>query len=102
LLDDERQIPTIFDYQPSADIRKHLYNLICRACDTLGVTITNVVEHPEDYSVMYYFCTSGCPSYLKIYINNSGFVSYAKPMSMKGAEDSEFKLLIEEIQKHFV
>ena len=102
LLDDERQIPTIFDYQPSDDIRKRLFNLICKACDTLGITISNVVEHPEDYSVVYYFYTSGCPSYLKIYINSSGFVNYAKPMSMKGAEDTEFQLLIKEIQKHFV
>lgn len=102
LLDDERQMPTVFEYLPSDDIRKQLYHLVCSACDTLGITISNVVEHPEDYSVVYYFCTSGCPSYLKIYINSSGFVSYAKPLSMKGTEDSEFKLLIDEIQKHFV
>ena len=59
------------------------------------------MEHPEDYSVVYYFQTSGSFSYIKIYINDKGFVTYAKPMSLSGLEDSELKALIFDINNHF-
>jgi hypothetical protein len=101
MLDDERAMPLQFSYQPSDPIREQLYHLIRSACDTLTVPLTNVVEHPEDYSVMYYFRTSNTPSYLKIYLNSAGFVTYAKPMSLFGADDAELKLLIDEIQSRF-
>ena len=101
LLNDERQMPIIMDYHPSDDIHEKLYNLVCNACDTLSIPITNVVEH-KDYSVNYYFRTSNTVSYIKIYINANGFVSYAKPMSLIGKEDNEFQLLIDEIKNHFV
>ena len=82
-------------------MHEKLYNLIRSACDGLSVQITNVVEHREDYSVVYYFRTSDTFSYLKIYIDASGFVTYAKPMSLIGQEDKELLVLIEEITNHF-
>ena len=101
MLNGERAMPLIFDYAPSDEIHEKLYNLICSACDGLTIQITNVVEHKEDYSVVFYFRTSDSFSYLKIYINESGFVTYAKPMSLLGKDDKEFAILIEEIQNHF-
>lgn len=97
LLDDERLLPRIFDYKPSDETHEKLYNLIRSACDGLSIQITNVVEHPEDYSVIFYMRTSGTFSCLKVYINNMGFVSYAKPMSLIGTEDNELSALINEI-----
>ena len=76
-------------------------NLIRSACDGLTIQITNVVEHKEDYSVVFYFRTSNSFSYIKTYINESGFVTYAKPMSLLGKDDKELAILIEEIQNHF-
>ncbi len=102
LINDERQMPIVVDYHPSDNIHEQLYNLISNACDTLSIPITNIVEHLNDYSVNYYFRTSGTVSYLKVYIDKSDFVSYAKPMSLAGNEDTEFKLLINEIRNHFV
>lgn len=102
LLNDERQMPIILDYHPSDCIHEQLYNLICSSCDTLSIPITNIVEHPEDYSVNYYFRTSNTVSYIKIYINKDGFVSYAKPMSLLGKGDAEFQSLLDEIKNHFV
>ena len=58
MLNDERAIPLVFDYKPSNDVHEKLYNLIRSACDGLSIQITNVVEHKEDYNVMYYFRTS--------------------------------------------
>jgi hypothetical protein len=82
-------------------MHEKLYYLIRSACDGLSIQITNVVEHKEDYSVMYYFRTSDVISYLKIYVDASGFVTYAKPMSLIGQEDKELMELIKEITNHF-
>lgn len=101
MLDSERAIPFIFNYVPSDDMHEKLYNLIRSSCDGLSIQITNVVEHKEDYSVMYYFRTSDTFSYLKIYIDASGFVTYAKPMSLIGEKDKELVVLIEAITDHF-
>lgn len=100
LLNDERAMPLIFNYVPSDEIHEKLYNLIRSACDGLTIQITNVVEH-EDYSVNFFFRTSDNLSYIKFYINGSGFVTYAKPMSLLGKDDKELTILIEEIQNHF-
>lgn len=101
MLNDERAIPLVFDYKPSNDVHEKLYNLIRSACDGLSIQITNVVEHKEDYNVMYYFRTSDTMSCMNIYIDDSGFVTYAKPMSLIGLEDEELLLLVERINNHF-
>ena len=102
LLNNERMFPYVFSYTSSDDIHERLYNMIRSACDGLSVQITNVVEHPEDYSVNYYMRTSDTYSYIKVYIDKKGFVTYAKPMSMLGAEDDELTAVINEINDHFV
>lgn len=101
MLDNERSMPIVFDYKPSNDLNARLFNTIRSACDSLSVMMTNVVEHPEDYSICYYFRTSYTHSYIKVYIDQNGFVTYAKPMSMDGAVDSELANLIEYIQNQF-
>lgn len=102
LLNDERMLPFVFDYTPSDEIHEKLYNMIRSACDGLSVQITNVVEHAEDYSVVYYMRTSESYSYIRVYINSNGFVTYAKPMSMLGAEDNELAAVVNEINNHFI
>lgn len=102
LLNNERMLPFVFDYTPSDDILERLYNMIRSACDSLSVQITNVVEHPEDYSVVYYMRTSDSYSYIKVYIDKNGFVTYATPMSMLGPDDDELTAVINEIKDHFI
>ena len=102
LLNNERMLPLVFDYTPSDDILERLYNTIRSACDSLSVQITNVVEHPEDYSVVYYMRTSDSYSYIKVYIDKNGFVTYATPMSMLGPDDDELTAVINEIKDHFI
>jgi hypothetical protein len=41
--------------------------------------------------------TSGTFSYIRANINAKGFVTYAAPMSFKGAEDEELKSVIDAI-----
>lgn len=101
MLNDERAMPLVFNYVPSDEIHENLYNLIRSVCDELTIQITNVVEHKEDYSVIFYFRTSDSFSYIKFYINESGYVTYAKPMSFLGKDDKELADLIEKMQNHF-
>lgn len=102
MLNDERGMSYKFDYVPSDDSHSKLLDLIRSACDTINVQITNVVEHSEDFSTIYYMRTSGIFSYIKVYINSDGFITYAKPMSLNGKDDRELGAIIEIINSHFI
>lgn len=102
MLNDERGMSYKFDYVPSDDSHSKLLDLIRSACDTINVQITNVVEHSEDFSTIYYMRTSGTFSYIKVYINSDGFITYAKPMSLNGKDDRELGAIIEIINSHFI
>lgn len=102
MLNDERGMSYKYDYTPSDDSHSKLFDLIRSACDSLSVQITNVVEHAEDFCTIYYMRTSGTSSYIKVYINSDGFITYAKPMSQKGNEDGELGAIIEIIKSHFI
>lgn len=101
MLDNERMMPLVFNYVPSDSVHENLYNLIRSACDGLGIQITNIVEHRESYNVIYYFRTSDTMSNINIYVDASGFVTYARPMSIIGQDDQELMLLVESITNHF-
>ena len=102
MLNDEQGIFCKYNYIPSDESHSKLLDLIRSACDTIGVQITNVVEHAEDFSTTYYMRTSGTFSYIKVYVNSNGFITYAKPMSLKGKDDGELSEIIEIINSHFV
>lgn len=102
MLNDERGMSCKFDYIPSDESYGKLLDLIRSACDTISVQITNVVEHQEDFSTIYYMRTSGTFSYIKVYVNSNGFITYAKPMSLKGKDDGELSAIIEIINSHFI
>lgn len=102
LLNSERTLPFVFNYKPSDEMHEKLYNLIRSSCDGLCIQITNVVEKKTNYFVTYYMRTSDTFSYIRVYIDDNGFVTYAKPMSMLGTDDCELAALINEINNHFV
>jgi len=95
LLDDEHAMPLVFDYKPSDDIHRQLYDYISKACSARLIQITNVAEHNDKYYTMYYFRTSDTVSYLQVFINNKGFITYARPASLRGKEDTELQELID-------
>lgn len=100
-LNDERAMAYKFNYAPSDELHQKLYDLIRSVCDTLNIPLTNVVEE-SDHSTMFYMRTNGTFSYLKIYFNDKGFVTYAKPMSMLGAEDEEFCAVVNTINSRLI
>lgn len=102
MLNDERCMSYKLNYTPSDESHSKLFDMIRSACDTISVQITNVVEHPEDFSTLYYMRTSDTFSCIKVYVNSKGFITYAKPMSLKGKEDGELCAIIEIINSHFI
>lgn len=102
MLNDKQGMSYKYNYIPSDESHCKLLDLIRSACDTISVQITNVVEHAEDFSTTYYMRTSGTFSYIKVYVNSNGFITYAKPMSLKGKDDGELSEIIEIINSHFV
>lgn len=102
MLNDEQGMSYKFDYRPSDESHRKLLNLIRSACDTINVQITNVVEHAEDFSTTYYMRTSDTFSYIKVYMNSDGFVTYARPMSLKGTEDEKLSAIVAIINSHFI
>lgn len=102
MLNDEQGMSYKYNYIPSDESHSKLLDLIRSACDTIGVQITNVVELAEDFSTTYYMRTSGTFSYIKVYVNSNGFITYAKPISLKGKDDGELCEIIEIINSHFV
>ena len=102
MLNDERGMSCKFDYIPSDESHGKLLDLIRSACDTISVQITNVAEHQVDFSTIYYMRTSGTFSYIKVYVNSDGFITYAKPLSLKGKDDGELSAIIEIINSHFI
>lgn len=102
LINNERSFPLFFNYTPSDEIHEKLYDMVRSACDGLCIQITNVVEKRNNYYVTYYMRTSDTYSYMRVYVNDKGFVNYAKPMSMLGKEDSEFVSLINEITNRMI
>lgn len=102
MLNDEQGMSCKYNYISSDESHCKLLDLIRSACDTISVQITNVVEHAEDFSTTYYMRTSGTFSYIKVYVNSNGFITYAKPMSLKGKDDGELSEIIEIINSHFV
>lgn len=102
MLNDEQGMSYKYNYIPPDESHCKLLDFIRSACDTISVQITNVVEHAEDFSTTYYMRTSGTFSYIKVYVNSNGFITYAKPMSLKGKDDGELSEIIEIINSHFV
>lgn len=99
ILKDEHAMPIVCDYKPSDDLHNQLYSFIQSACDELGIRITNIVEHNENYYTMYYFSTSSTTSYIQVYTDAKGFIKFAKPMSFLGEEDEELKRLVELLKR---
>lgn len=101
MLNDERAMPVRLDYKPSDKIHEELFFFVRSACDELSIQITNIVEYIANHYVMYYFRTCNTYSCIMAYIDAKGFVTYAKPMSMAGTDDSELATLIEYITRRF-
>ena len=88
-----------YSYTPSNQNLKDLFSKIQSACDENGITITNVVEHLNDYKVAYYLKTDAYFAFLDICVNKYGQVTYIAPRSEMGQDDKKLARLVEVLRK---
>lgn len=98
ILEDERGIEFDTNYIPSNDSCKMLFCKMQSLCDDLDITMTNVVEHLQQYYVVYYLKTSGKFSQIQFYIKGNQALSHAMPSSDLGSDDEKLQNLIKALQ----
>ena len=89
--------PRNFNYEPSNELMRELFQRVTTAALDADVRIVNVVEMPQQYFVEYHLITDARFALIKFYVNERG-LSTAVPMSEKGADDEKLKQMIEGIQ----
>lgn len=94
LLKDQSEAMYDIDYQPATQALKQFHAVIISACDTLGITITNVVDHRANYYVLYCLRTSAPFADLKCNIDKNGFITSIQPSSKSGSDDTLLLQLI--------
>lgn len=88
--------PRNFNYEPSDELMRELFQRVTTAAIDAEVKIVNVVEMLKQYYVEYHLITDARFALIKFYVNDRG-LSSAVPMSEKGTEDEKLKRLIEGI-----
>ena len=94
---EEQPIP--FTYSPSNQNLRDLYAKVSSACDEFGITIVNIVEHLNNYKVVYYLRTDAYFACLEVCVNKYGQVTYIAPRSEMGANDARLARLVESIKQ---
>ena len=92
----EQDIP--MNYLPTNQLFQKLFQKISAVCSELEIQITNIIEEPEKYFVLYCFKTSGKYSMIQFYYNQKGGFSTAMPKSDLGNNDGKLKLLINQLE----
>ena len=88
--------PRNFNYEPSDELMRELFQRVTTAAIDAEVKIVNVVEMLSHFFVEYHLITDARFALIKFYVNEKG-LSSAVPMSEKGTEDEKLKRLIEGI-----
>ncbi len=92
----------MLNYTPSNNLLKELYSVVQDACSELEITITNVVEHSNQYYVMYFFRTDTICSYIQFYFNSKEQFTQALPRAFGNVEDKKLEQLILKIEDYVV
>lgn len=87
-------------YTPSNLSLEKLYSIVQESCNTSGVSITNIIEFPAQYYVIYYLKTSGIGAYIQFYFNGKFQLTKAIPKSIIGEQDDKLKQLINTISHY--
>lgn len=86
--------PRNFNYEPSDELMRELFQRVTTAAIDADVKIVNVVEMLKQYYVEYHLITDARFALIKFYVNEKG-LSAAVPMSELGTDDEKLKRLIE-------
>jgi len=86
--------PRNFNYEPSNELMRELFQHVTTAAMDADVKIVNVVEMLKQYHVQYHLITDARFAIIKFYVSEKGLTS-AVPMSELGTDDEKLKKLIE-------
>jgi hypothetical protein len=93
----EQEIP--MSYHPTSELFQNLFQKISALCSELNIQITNVIEEPGKYFVLYCFKTSGKFSTIQFYYNQKNGFTTAMPKSDCGDNDLKLRKLITELSE---
>jgi len=92
-----QDIPIV--YHPSNELFQCLFQKVSSICCEQNIQITNVLEEPNKYFVLYCFRTSGKFSMIQFYYNQRNGLTTAMPKSDLGGADEKLVALINELSK---
>lgn len=85
--------PRNFNYEPSNELMRELFQRVTTVAMDVDVKIVNVVETLKQYFVEYHLITDARFAIIKFYVNEKG-LSAAVPMSEQGTDDEKLKKFI--------
>lgn len=98
IFNDDSGIQFRFDYIPSNETFKQLFEKMLSACDDANIIITNIVEHVQQYHIAYFLKTSGRFSQILFYFNKNKVITHALSSSDIGSDDEKLQKLISSFQ----
>ena len=99
LINDSMAEPRGFNYEPSDEMMRELFQRVTTAAADIDVKIINVVEMPQQYYVNYYLITDARFAIIQFYFRTNKFTT-AMPKSELGAADEKLKQLIDKIENN--
>ena len=76
------------------------YKIVQASCNDLGIRITNVVEHRDNYFVNYFFETDSICSQIQFYVNGKELMTKALVKAFENTDDPKLQLLIQKISEY--
>lgn len=97
LVNDALDLPQSCDYEASQPGLADFYQRLLSACVDEGVAVTNVVEHLDNYYVVFYLKTDARFALLQVY-HKSGVLTAVMPKSEQGTADEKLNRILEKIK----
>ena len=85
-------------YHPTNQMFQNLFQKISAICSESDIQITNVIEEPNKYFVLYCFKTTGKFSMIQFYYNQKNGFTTALPKSDRGIYDEKLQTLIRNLE----
>ena len=89
-------------YAPAGEMAAKLYAIVAEVCRDGGVRILNVVEHPDEYKINYYFSSDEGEFQVTFYFNSGGFFTRMMPYAVKGCPAAVVENFAAAIANHVV
>ena len=97
LVNEAFDLPQSCGYEASQSGMADFYQRLLSACVDEGVAVTNVVEHLDNYYVVFYLKTDARFALLQVY-HKSGVLTAVMPKSEQGTADEKLNRILEKIK----